>query len=570
MNQLINNNELDEYKLQLANLFQELQRFATDIDNQELEDAIASLRRNIYEPFLFVVVGEVKAGKSSFINALLQENICQTAAEPCTDIIQQIVYGDTASTEEITPYLKKIALPIPILENLSIVDTPGTNTIIANHQEITKKFIPNSDLVFFVFFAKNPYTQSAWDLLEYVQVQWRKKVIFILQQADLTKPEELSKNKEKLQEIALLKSISNPIIFATSAELESDGEIEQSGFIEVRKYIQETLGGKETVRLKLQGVVNTSEQIIKQLTIDIEHLQKQLETDRQVVSNIQSKLQQNKQQSSYELNSLVIRLLSQYDTITGRVKQEFRAQLSIVSLIKSSLKILFKGSRSTPSWMDELKNSCEAELKSSLGEISQDGIKHFVTGIRQLLQNVLAELKNLPENRINNHHISLQVTERRQEVIEDVQEKVSSLLTDKSFLHSIESINASIAPNLLGGGAATIAGTMIAAVTEIVLLDIIGTAFAGVGLIFAGGTLFWKKRQIINHFENKLDQEKNSFEREISTKLNSKLDIIYEEIERNFLDIYNYVTAEEAKILPLVASFDKITTKAKTLFSNLG
>ncbi len=118
MNQLINNNELDEYKSQLANLFQELQRFATDIDNQELEDAIASLRRNIYEPFLFVVVGEVKAGKSSFINALLQETICQTAAEPCTDIIQQIVYADTASTEEITPYLKKIALPIPILENL--------------------------------------------------------------------------------------------------------------------------------------------------------------------------------------------------------------------------------------------------------------------------------------------------------------------------------------------------------------------------------------------------------------------------------------------------------------------
>ena len=48
MNQLINNNELDEYKLQLANLFQELQRFATDIDNQELEDAIASLRGVLY------------------------------------------------------------------------------------------------------------------------------------------------------------------------------------------------------------------------------------------------------------------------------------------------------------------------------------------------------------------------------------------------------------------------------------------------------------------------------------------------------------------------------------------
>ncbi|MBK7009342.1 MAG: dynamin family protein [Saprospiraceae bacterium] len=34
--------------------------------------------------------------------------------------------------------------------------TPGTNTIVAHHQEITEKFIPYSDLIVFVFEAKNP------------------------------------------------------------------------------------------------------------------------------------------------------------------------------------------------------------------------------------------------------------------------------------------------------------------------------------------------------------------------------------------------------------------------------
>ena len=135
----------------------------------------------------------------------------------------------------------------------------------------------------------------------------------------------------------------------------------------------------------------------------------------------------------------------------------------------------------------------------------------------------------------------------------------------KTFLHSIESINASVAPRFLGGGAATVAGGAIAALTEIVLLDIIGTAFAGVGLLFAGGTLVLKKRKIIRQFEAKLDGEKVRFERELSAKLTSRLDIIYEEIERNFVDIYDYVEQQEQKISPLVNKFEQIEREAKQL-----
>ncbi|MDJ0594232.1 MAG: hypothetical protein QNJ72_30360 [Pleurocapsa sp. MO_226.B13] len=215
--------------------------------------------------------------------------------------------------------------------------------------------------------------------------------------------------------------------------------------------------------------------------------------------------------------------------------------------------------------MDELKQDCESELKASLGEISQDGIKHFVGGIRELLQSLVDDLHDLKVNQINTNAISVNTLESRQEIVEDVQQKVSTLLDDKTFLYSIESVNASVAPRLVGGGAATVAGTAIAALTEIVLLDIIGTAFAGVGILFAGGTLVLKKRKIIHQFESKLDREKARFDSEITDKLNSKLDIIYEEIERNFINIYNYVEAEEQKILPLVEQFDRIEQRGKQL-----
>ena len=562
MNNFIVDEALVKYQTDLDSLLTQLQEFATDINNQQLQKTIRNLQHNINEPFLFVVVGEVKAGKSSFINALLQADICKTAADPCTDVIQQIVYSEESYERSLNPYLRQIGLPNEILKTLSIVDTPGTNTVVDHHQEITQEFIPNSDLIFFVFFAKNPYTRSAWELLDYVDRVWRKKVVFILQQADLAKPEELAKNKEKLVQLATQKGIQSPVIFATSVEYEVNGESAKSGLAEVRSYIQQTLKDGGTKKLKLQGVAKTSEQIIDLLRKDLVLIQQQLIKDRAIVDKIKGKLQQNKRQSGFELESLINRLLTKYDTITERVKEEFREQLSVITLIKGSFAVLFRSNKSKPSWMDELKASCEAELKASLGEISQDGIKHFVGGIKTLLQSLVDDLQDIKFNQVNSKIITVNTLESRQEIVEDVRQKVSTLLDDKSFMHSIESINASIAPRFLGGSAATVAGGAIAALTEILLLDIIGTAFAGVGILFAGGTLVLKKRKIIRQFEEKLDREKARFERELSDKLTSKLDIIYEEIERNFINIYDYVADEEKQVLPLVDKFQKIEQNA--------
>ena len=145
MNSFVVDEKLARYQSDLDNLLSHLEGFATEINNQQLQVTIRNLRDNINEPFLFVVVGEVKAGKSSFVNALLQADICKTAADPCTDVIQQIVYSEEQFQKTIDPYLRKIGLPNDILKTLSVVDTPGTNTIVDHHQEITQEFIPNSD-----------------------------------------------------------------------------------------------------------------------------------------------------------------------------------------------------------------------------------------------------------------------------------------------------------------------------------------------------------------------------------------------------------------------------------------
>ncbi|MEZ4911559.1 MAG: dynamin family protein [Saprospiraceae bacterium] len=105
------------------------------IGHDKLEITLLEIADHLYSPFTFVIVGEVKAGKSSFINALLEadKDICKVAPSPMTDTIQQIVYGEE-KIETINPYLKRIYQPVEILQEISIVDTPGTNTIIDHHQ----------------------------------------------------------------------------------------------------------------------------------------------------------------------------------------------------------------------------------------------------------------------------------------------------------------------------------------------------------------------------------------------------------------------------------------------------
>ena len=232
------------FKARLSEAIKNLHELIQRTNSPELAENTSDLRERIQEPFMFVIVGEVKSGKSSFINALLNtgEEICKVAPDPCTDTIQQVLYGEE-NVLVINEYLKKIYHPVDILREIAIVDTPGTNTIIKHHQEITERFIPVSDLIVFVFEAKNPYRQSAWEFFDFISAEWRKKVIFVLQQSDLMEPNDLKVNLEGVARQAEKKGVMNPMVFAVSAKLALSGDSEASGIDAVIDYINTKITG---------------------------------------------------------------------------------------------------------------------------------------------------------------------------------------------------------------------------------------------------------------------------------------------------------------------------------------
>ena len=212
MNPIIDQ-KLQDQKKEMKEVLARFHQFTINIPHPDSARILEDLQVRIDEPFMFVIVGEVKAGKSSFINALLNDpNLCAVAPSPMTDTIQQILYGPENKTEVINPYLKRVFQPNEILKEIAIVDTPGTNTIIAHHQEITERFIPGSDLIVFVFEAKNPYRQSAWDFFDYMHEEWHKKIIFVLQQKDLLDEHDLKINEQGVIDFAQKKGIEKTCV----------------------------------------------------------------------------------------------------------------------------------------------------------------------------------------------------------------------------------------------------------------------------------------------------------------------------------------------------------------------
>ncbi|MEL6855515.1 MAG: dynamin family protein, partial [Cyanobacteria bacterium J06607_13] len=536
--------------------------------------------------FLFVVIGEVKAGKSSFINALLGSGeICEVGADPRTNMVAKIVYaeGDGYSRETKPGELREIGRPVPILQQIAIVDTPGTNSPFQQHEDITKAFIPNSDLVVFVFFSKNPYTNTAWSLVDFAHREWKKPVIFVLQQADLADERELQTAMQYIEQEAQQRQIATPRVFATSAKLAmSAGQTESQtatqtdetadeagGFLPIKDFVRSTITGGQGYRLKLTSNIGSAEQIVTRLGADMQLIKQQLDTDEAVVAKIRNRLGQGEAQSRSEIDALVERLMVQYERTIYQVKTEFREGLSIFVLAKRSLLSVFNRRQRVETWMSDLKARAQKDLEVTLDETSKDGAKRFLDGIQLMIRQLLTELTTLQNDDLKKTEINLPLLEYRYEVIEGVKEKINGLLNDETFLNCLTDTADSVGPGVAGGGILAVIGGVIATVTEVVILDIIGSVFLGVGVLFAGGVLVAKRRRLIDKLDSELERNKSRFESTVSEQLNARLRGIYDEISLSFTDLYDYVEQQRTSLTPLITQFEQIQQETETLAKDI-
>jgi small GTP-binding protein len=243
----------DERRL-LARLRVALSRFDAAAEHQEaLDRSIEQLD----ELFLLVVIGEFNAGKSAFINALLGSRVVAEGVTPTTAQINVLQYGESVERQVREPSLHVITAAAPLLREIHIVDTPGTNAIIREHEAITAQFVPRSDLVLFVTSADRPFTESERAFLEQVR-GWGKKVVVVINKVDiLDSADDVEAVRTFVAENARAFLGVSPEIFPVSSRLALRGKQgdtvawRSSGFEALEQYIATTLDAPGRVQLKL-------------------------------------------------------------------------------------------------------------------------------------------------------------------------------------------------------------------------------------------------------------------------------------------------------------------------------
>lgn len=261
-------------------------------DQKALMDSIAQLD----DLFLLVIVGEYNAGKSAFINALLGEAYLTEGVTPTTTQINILRFGETQSRTLEKENQLQITLPVDLLKEISIVDTPGTNAIIRSHETITTDFIPRSDLVLFVTSADRPFTESERLFMERIR-DWGKKILVIINKIDI-----LQSDQDIQQVIEFVNANGrallgvSPEIFPVSARLALASKLAtnelsaESRFEPLENYIRSTLDEASRVRIKLLNPLGVGLHLAERyLAIVVNRLQT-LADDIEMLEDVESQM----------------------------------------------------------------------------------------------------------------------------------------------------------------------------------------------------------------------------------------------------------------------------------------
>src|SRR5688572_23199194 len=250
----------------LSELRDALTRFSAPEADQR---ALAASIRQLDEFFLLVVVGEFNAGKSAFINALAGQRVLQEGVTPTTAQIHVLKYGDTVTSAVGEHGVREISAPVDLLRDVHIVDTPGTNAIIREHERLTNEFVPRADLVLFVTSADRPFTETERAFLESIR-NWGKKIVIVINKADIFESE-----AELDQVIAFVTDAARQLLglvpdtFPVSARLAlraKQGEPSlwaPSRFESLERFIRATLDERSRFRLKLANPIGVGQALAR-------------------------------------------------------------------------------------------------------------------------------------------------------------------------------------------------------------------------------------------------------------------------------------------------------------------
>jgi GTP-binding protein EngB required for normal cell division len=184
--------------------------------NRQIEACEGLLAEN--PPIDVAILGQFKAGKSSFLNSLIGKPILPVGVIPVTTVISRLTYGekekavvsffdgkrsevdinhlDDYTSEAKNPSNQKnvemVDIELPALKDyagLRLVDTPGLGSVFKYHIETSENWLPEVGAALLAVSADRPLSENDLQLIREL-MQHTPKIVLLLTKADLLSTEQ--------------------------------------------------------------------------------------------------------------------------------------------------------------------------------------------------------------------------------------------------------------------------------------------------------------------------------------------------------------------------------------------
>lgn len=341
----------------------------TELSNQSIIRKLTDLEEDIDNDFFTIVIlGEFKRGKSTFVNALLGENILPTDVIPTTATINSLMWSEEKKTyvvktdgkvevgESSLQFLNKyvasedfdvdkikylkVGYPAEILKNnIVIVDTPGVSDINEHRVQVTYDFIPRADAVIFLLDATSPLKRTEKEFIdEHLIKLGIDRVLFIANKFDNIDEEDeeeviediekrlrnsFKKNDQQnaFKELSLVPMSSKMAL--EGVRINDQELIIKSGLAQVRDKILDVVEKGSMAEEKLQRYKKRAVNIIEAIEREINNKIKLYKTD---IEGLKRTLE--------NMDAMIVQESNRKENIYAYIENE---EQSIFAMVKKSL-----------------------------------------------------------------------------------------------------------------------------------------------------------------------------------------------------------------------------------------
>jgi len=533
-----------EEKLLLTSLLAEIEI----LSDEDLKNKLITVIENLENLFSIVFIGEFSTGKSSIINTLLGQDVLPEGITPTTNEITVMRYGDQ-KVESIENGSRFVSIPEDRLKGILLVDTPGTNVTIEQHQKITEEYIPKADIVFFTIGAERAVTGSEAKLIEFIKEEWLKNIVFVLNKIDIAKDEEelnqlVAHTASELERTFQFKPYVIPVsaMQARQAKSSSDpGLYTKSGFEKLEEYIFKTLGEEERIRMKIESSSELALSLCSETEKAIDANLDKISQDTEKLADFQRKLDGMKDEIIGNSSQFTERIRSRLLEFKTRGVQfiddliRFQNIFKLISKQKIAKEFEYKVSRQTVAELEKDLDSMVTWTEKSARTLLDSTIDFYNSSIKSEAPSMSSGFTYDRTRLIDTVRSELEVN----------RESIDPAVLGGNLVDSARGAVASVLGVQVGSFAI---GAAVVSAFSSFIVDITGILATIAVMATAFAILPKKRRDAMKEFNHKMDALIEELTSSVSSQLERDFDGISIQVTDSLVPLKNFYKIEAEKL----------------------